>query len=89
MRRTVIVAIAALALAPVSVAQAPNVFRLHVNDKAVLRGANVECVVKTAGVLTCGGGTSKVFVQFRRGEVQIFRATGPSAIFKSLYRVSR
>ncbi len=84
--RTLIVTfgVLALVLVPSGVAQAPSTFRLHVNDAADLAGANVRCVAKQPGLLMCGGGTSKLFVQFTRHDVRIFRAAGPSAIFEQL-----
>jgi hypothetical protein len=79
----------ALYLATTAVAQAPRVVQMRVNESIVLKGANMRCFAKQANLLTCTGSNSRIFVQFSRHEVNVFRAVGTSAVFKLLYRVRR
>lgn len=90
MRRVILVGlIAALMLVPVGVARAPTTYRLSVDDVAELAGAKVRCVARSPTILTCGGGTSKIFVQFRGSRVWVFRAVGRDAIFRTIFEVRR
>jgi hypothetical protein len=82
-------AAAALIAAPAGTAQAPSVEVLHVNDAAVLAGANVRCVAKAPSLLMCGAANSKIYVQITRGSVDVFKAVGPSAIFRKIQHVQR
>jgi hypothetical protein len=59
-----------------------------VNDRAELVGGNVNCAARRPDLLTCGGRASKVFVQFDRHYVTVFRLRSDSS-FRQLYRISR
>lgn len=80
-------AIVATVLADPTAAQAPAVYKLAVNDRAELVGGNVNCAVRGPDLLSCGGKASKVFVQFDRHYVTVFRLRSDSS-FRQLYRVS-
>jgi hypothetical protein len=74
-------------LAPVSVAKAPTVFRLHVNDSAQLTGAGVRCFAQRPALLMCGAPRSRIFVQFTRTRVTVFREK--DAVFSRIFRIQR
>jgi hypothetical protein len=56
-----------------AIARAPVLYRLTVNDRAVLSGAHVNCFAWTRTALMCGGGNSRLFVQIKPTTITVLR----------------